>query len=71
MLGCLVMRGVLRAIEHILRYLLVFCAWLGAAYLLAITNDALFGIFLGSSMIIGGVYMPPRTATDRQARYLS
>jgi hypothetical protein len=36
---------------------------LGGAYPLAMTNDALFAIFLGSSMIIGGIYMPPRSGT--------
>jgi hypothetical protein len=28
-------------------------------------NDALFAIFLGSSMIIGGSYIPPRSGRDR------
>jgi hypothetical protein len=37
----------------ILRYFLGFCVWLGGMYLLAMINDALFAIFLGSSMIIG------------------
>jgi hypothetical protein len=34
-------------------------------YLLALFNDALFAIFLGSSMIIGGIYMPLGSPTDR------
>ena len=65
MLGGLVMRGVMRAIEHILKSLLAFCVWLGGAYLLAMNNEALFGIFLGSSLIIGGIYLPPRLRTDQ------
>ncbi len=48
-----------RAVQ-ILRYLLVFCVWLGWMYLMAMINDGLFAIFLGSSMIIGGSYIPPR-----------
>jgi hypothetical protein len=49
---------------QILRYLLASCVWLGWMYLMAIINDALFAIFLGSSMIIGGIYIPPRSARD-------
>ena len=45
---------------QILRYLFAFCVWLGWMYLMAMINDALFAIFLGSSMIIGGIYVPPR-----------
>jgi hypothetical protein len=59
------MHGVLRALEQFLRYFLGFCVWLGVAYLLAMTSDALFAIFLGSSLIIGGVHIPPRGWTDR------
>jgi hypothetical protein len=44
---------------QILKYLLAFCVWLGWMYLMAIINDALFAIFLGSSMIMGGIYIPP------------
>jgi hypothetical protein len=33
-------------------------------YLMAMINDALFAIFLGSSMIIGGLYIPPRSGRD-------
>ena len=44
----------------ILRCVLAFCVWLGWMYLMAMSNDALFAIFLGSSMIIGGIYAPPR-----------
>jgi hypothetical protein len=33
-------------------------------YLLAMINDALFAIFLGSSMIIGGIYIPLGSRTD-------
>jgi hypothetical protein len=29
-------------------------------YLMAMVNEALFAIFLGSSMIIGRIYVPPR-----------
>jgi hypothetical protein len=29
-------------------------------YLMAMINDALFAIFLGSSMIIAGIYVPPQ-----------
>jgi hypothetical protein len=36
-------------------YLLAFGVWLGGMYLLATINHALFGIVLGSSMIIGGI----------------
>jgi hypothetical protein len=54
------MRGVMCTLEQVLRYLLAFSAWLGGAYLLAIINDGLFAIFLGSSMIIVGMYIPPR-----------
>ncbi len=43
---------------QILRYLVVFCVWLGWMYLMAMISDALFAIFLGSSMIIGGIYIP-------------
>jgi hypothetical protein len=50
---------------QILRYLLAFCVWLGCTYLMAMINDALFAIFLGSSMIIGGIYVPPRSGRDR------
>jgi hypothetical protein len=65
-LGVLVMRGVMGTLEQVLRYLLAFSAWLGGAYLLAIINDGLFAIFLGSSMIIVGMYIPPRGGqTDR------
>jgi hypothetical protein len=49
---------------QILRYLLAFCVWLGCMYLMAMINDALFAIFLGSSMIIGGIYIPPRSGRD-------
>jgi hypothetical protein len=52
-----------RAVQ-ILRYLLAFCLWLGWMYLMAMINDALFAIFLGSSMIIGGMYIPPRSGRD-------
>jgi hypothetical protein len=62
------MRGVMCTLEKALRYLLAFSAWLGGAYLLAIINDGLFAIFLGSSMIIVGMYIPPRGGqTDRPA----
>jgi hypothetical protein len=37
--------------------LLAFCVWLGWMYLMAIINDAVFAIFLGSSMIMG--YLHP------------
>ena len=59
------MRGVMRALEQFLRYFLGFSVWLGGAYLLAMTSHALFAIFLGSSMIIGGIYIPPRLQMDR------
>jgi hypothetical protein len=49
---------------QILRYLLAFCVWLGGMYLMAMINDALFAIFLGSSMIMGGIYIPPRLRRD-------
>ena len=52
------------ALVQILMYFLAFCVWLGAVYLLAMINDALFAIFLGSLMIIGGIYIPPRQRTD-------
>jgi len=71
MLGGLVMRGVLRAIEQILRYLFAFCVWLGWMYLMAMINDALFAIFLGLSMIIGGIYIPPRFREDQPEQLLS
>jgi hypothetical protein len=51
---------------RILRYLLAFCVWLGWMYLMAMINDALFAIFLGSSMIIGSSYIPPRSGRDRR-----
>jgi hypothetical protein len=54
---------------QILRYLLAFCVWLGCMYLMAMINDALFAIFLGSSMIIGGIYIPPRSGRDRLSNY--
>jgi hypothetical protein len=50
---------------QILRYLLAFCLWLGGMYLMAIINDAMFAIFLGSSMIIGGIYIPAGSGRDR------
>jgi hypothetical protein len=50
---------------QILKYLLAFCVWLGWMYLMAMTNDVLFAIFLGSSMIIGGIYVPPGSGRDR------
>jgi hypothetical protein len=50
---------------QILSYLLAFCVWLGWMYLMAMLNHALFAIFLGSSMIIGGIYIPPRSGRDR------
>ena len=56
---------------QILRYLLAFCVWLGWMYLMAMINDALFAIFLGSSMIIGGIYIPPRSGRDRPEQLLS
>ena len=43
---------------QILRYLFAFCVWFGWMYLTAMINDALFAIFLGFSMIIGGIYIP-------------
>jgi hypothetical protein len=58
------MRRVMRALEQVLRYFLAFCVWLAGAYLLATINDALFAIFLGSSMIIGGIYLPPGPQID-------
>jgi len=58
------MLRMMRALVQILMYFLAFCVWLGAVYLLAMINDALFAIFLGSSMIIGGIYIPPRQRTD-------
>jgi hypothetical protein len=60
-LGGLAMYRVIRA----LRYLLAFCVWLGGMYLMAMINDALFAIFLGSSMIMGGIYIPPRSRRSR------
>jgi hypothetical protein len=60
-LGGLAMYRVIRA----LRYLLAFCVWLGGMYLMAMINDALFAIFLGSSMIMGGIYIPPRSRRGR------
>ena len=45
----------------ILRCVLAFCVWLGWMYLMAMFNHALFAIFLGSSMILGGIYIPPRS----------
>jgi hypothetical protein len=45
---------------QILKYLFAFCVWLGSMYLMAMVNEALFAIFLGSSMIIGRIYVPPR-----------
>jgi hypothetical protein len=51
---------------QILKYLLAFCVWLGWMYLMAIINDALFAIFLGSSMIMGGIYIPPGNASKIQ-----
>jgi hypothetical protein len=59
------MHGMMRALEQFLRYLLAFCVWLGGAYLLAMINDALFAIFLGFSMIMGGIYLPPGSRIDR------
>ena len=50
---------------QILMYLLAFCVWLGWMYLMAMINDALFAIFLGSTMIIGGSYIPPQSGRDR------
>ena len=65
------MRGVMRTLEQVLRYLLAFSVWLGGAYLLAIINDGLFAIFLGSSMIIVGMYIPPRGGqTDRAGTFI-
>jgi hypothetical protein len=45
---------------QILRGFLAFCVWLGCMYLMAMFSHGLFAIFLGSSMIIGGIYIPPR-----------
>jgi hypothetical protein len=56
---------------QILRYLFAFCVWLGWMYLMAMINDALFAIFLGFSMIIGGIYIPPRSGRDRPEQLLS
>jgi len=56
---------------QILRYLLAFCVWLGWMYLMAMINDALFAIFLGSSMILGGNYIPPRSGRDRPEQLAS
>jgi hypothetical protein len=53
----------------ILRYFLGFCVWLGGMYLLAMINDALFAIFLGSSMIIGGIYILPLPRTDPEQSF--
>ena len=53
----------------ILRCLLVFCVWLGWMYLMAMINEALFAIFLGSSMIIGGIHIPPRSGRDPASAY--
>jgi hypothetical protein len=61
------MLGMMRALEQFLRYFVGFCVWLGGAYLLAMVNDALFAIFLGSSMIVGGIYILPSLATDGSA----
>jgi hypothetical protein len=33
--------------------------------MLAMINDALFALFLGSSMIIGGIYISAISAADR------
>ena len=52
---------------QLLRCLLACCIWLGWMHLMALTNDALFAIFLGSSMIIGGIYIPPRSGRDHRA----
>jgi hypothetical protein len=38
-------------------YLIAFGVWLGGMYVLAMINHALFGIVLGASMIIGGIYI--------------
>jgi len=54
---------------QILRYFLGVCVWLGGMYLLAMTNDALFAIFLGSSMIIGGIYILPLPRTDPEQSF--
>ena len=61
------MRRGMRAFEQILRYFLAFCVWLAGTYLLAITNEALFAIFLGSSMIVVGMHIPPRGPTPEQS----
>jgi hypothetical protein len=50
---------------QILRHLLAFGVWLGWMYLMAMINEALFAIFLGCSMIIGGIYIPPRLGRNR------
>ena len=52
---------------QILRYLLAFCVWLGWMYLMAMINDALFAIFLGSTMIIWGIYIPAESGSDHPA----
>jgi hypothetical protein len=57
----------MRTIEQIVKYLLVFCVWIAGTYLLAITNEALFAIFLGSSMIVVGMRIPPRGRTAEQS----
>jgi hypothetical protein len=62
--GDVVMRRVMRAVEQVLRYFVAFCVWLAGSYLLAMINEALFAIFLGSSMIIAGIYIFPLPRTD-------
>ena len=54
---------------QIIRYILVLCVWLGWMYLMAMINEARH--FLGSSMIIGGIYIPPRSGRDRPEQLLS
>ncbi len=43
---------------QILRYLIAGCVWLGWMYLMAMIGDAVFAIFLGFTMIIGGYLHP-------------
>jgi hypothetical protein len=50
-----------------LRCLFALCVWLGWMYLMAMINVALFAIFLGSTMIIGGIYIPAESGRDHPA----
>jgi hypothetical protein len=56
---------------RILRCLFALCVWLGWMYLMAMINVALFAIFLGSTMIIGGIYIPAESGRESSSRRLS